>query len=263
VRLAAAVCLAIAAMLAVVTRTSAESSLDAIRGRGELRVGVRTDVPLLGFRGAGGGITGFEIDLARYLARVLFDDERQVQLVPVTAANRFEELQAGRVDLLLATVTATDERRELAELSDPYFMSGTLILVPASSDLRRTGDLDGRRVAVLRRSVHERDVPERHARVVLRTVESVLDGVRAIRSGDADAFVHDDVPLLMLAHNDAQLRVIGPPLVPRPYVAAARKGDTGLIRWVNGWLARMRRDGSYVHMWRRYFQPFESRLVGG
>jgi len=77
---------------------------------------------------------GFEIDLARYLARVLFDDERRARLVPVTTATRFAELQAGRVDLLIATVTATDERRRLAELSEPYFVSASLVREIASSD---------------------------------------------------------------------------------------------------------------------------------
>jgi ABC-type amino acid transport substrate-binding protein len=46
-------------------------------------------------------------------------------------------------------------------------------------------------------------------------------------------------------------------------VVAARREDAALIRWVNGWLARMRRDGSYDELWHRHFGPFESHLVGG
>jgi polar amino acid transport system substrate-binding protein len=69
--------------------------------------------------------------------------------------------------------------------------------------------------------------------------------------------------VLGLAQRDAALRVTGAPIRPRPYVVAARKGDTGLIQWVNGWLAKMRRDGSYGRMWRRYFGAFESHLMGG
>ena len=68
--------------------------------------------------------------------------------------------------------------------------------------------------------------------------------------------------LLTLAQHDPALRVTGGPLAPRGYVAAARKGDAGLIRWLDGWLARMRRDGSYVEIWRRHFRAFEGRLVG-
>ncbi len=55
----------------------------------------------------------------------------------------------------------------------------------------------------------------------------------------------------------------GSTFAARPYAIAARKGDTGLIRWVNGWLAKLRREGSYGTLWRRYFGPFESYLVGG
>src|SRR5439155_193787 len=81
-------------------------------------------------------------------------------------------------------------------------------------------------------------------------------GAHAVRSGQADAFLYDDVAVLALARRDPALRVTGAPIRPRAYVAAARKEDTGLIRWVNGWLAKMRRDGTYRCLWRRYFTPF-------
>jgi polar amino acid transport system substrate-binding protein len=121
----------------------------------------------------------------------------------------------------------------------------------------------GRRVAVVRGSVQERDVAELQSRALLVAVASAAEGVRAVKGGQADAFVYDDVVLLGLAQHDAALRVTGRSIAARPYAVAARKGDAELIRWVNGWLAKMRRDGSYGELWRRYFAPFESRLVGG
>jgi ABC-type amino acid transport substrate-binding protein len=258
----AAAWVAVAVVLAVTTRAYAESSLDDIRARGVLRVGVKTDAPPFGSRDANGRPIGFEIDLARYLARVLFDDERRARFVPVTTATRFAELHAGCVDLLIATVTATEERRQLAELSEPYFVSASLVLVPAGSGVSGLGDLAARRVAVVRGSVQERDVAERQPHALLTTVASVAEGAQAVKRGHVDAFVYDDVTLLTLAQHDPALRVTGGPLAPRGYVAAARKGDAGLIRWLDGWLARMRRDGSYVEIWRRHFRAFEGRLVG-
>ena len=252
----------VAVVLAVVTGAHAESSLDDIRARGVLRVGVKTDAPAFGSRDANGRLVGLEIDLTRYLARVLFDDERRARFVPVTTATRFAELHAGRVDLLIATVTATEERRQVAELSEPYFVSASLLLVPAASGVDGIGALAARWVAVIRGSVQERDIAQWQPRALLIGVGSVAEGARAVKGGQADAFVYDDVTLLSLAQHDPALRVTGLPLGPRPYAVAARKGDTGLIRWVNGWLARMRRDGSYVEMWRRHFRAFEGRLVG-
>lgn len=142
-------------------------------------------------------------------------------------------------------------------------MSGSLVLVPRASPASRLADLGGQRVAVNRGSVQERDVAELQPTARLVPVASIAEGVRAVRTGEAAAYVYDDVVVLGLAERHHDLRATGPPLRPRPYVVAARKDDVGLIRWVNGWLARIRRDGSYAALWRRYFAPFESRLVGG
>ncbi len=228
-----------------------------------LRVGVKSDAPPFGSLDARGRPVGFEIDLARFFARVVFDDDKRVEFVPVTTATRFGTLQAGRVDLVAATITATDERRTLAELSDSYFMSASLVLVARASKVDELADLGGRRVAAVRGSVQERDVAELQPRALPVAVASVAEGAQAVKGGQADAFVYDDVVLLKLAQADPALRVTGRPIRPRPFAIAARKGDAELIRWVNGWLAKMRRDGSYGELWHRYFAPFESRLVGG
>jgi ABC-type amino acid transport substrate-binding protein len=254
---------AVAIVLALAAVAHAELSLDTIRARGVLRVGVKSDAPPFGSLDARGRLVGFEIDLARLFARILFDDDRRAEFVPVTTATRFDILNSGRVDLLAATLTATEERRKLADLSDPYFMSASLVLVARASTAAELADLSGRRVAVVRGSVQERDVAELQAHALLVSVASVAEGARAVKGGQADAVVYDDVVLLELAQRDPALRVIGRPIQPRPFAVAARKGDVELIRWVNGWLAKMRRDGSYGELWRRYFGPFESRLVGG
>jgi polar amino acid transport system substrate-binding protein len=255
--------IAVTIVLAFATVAHAESSVETIRARGVLCVGVKADAPPFSSLDRLGRSSGFEIDLARFFARVLFEDDRRVEFVPVTTATRFGVLQAGRVDLLAPTITATEERRTLMELSAPYFMSGSLVLVPRASTVEELADLGGRRVAVVRDSVQARDVAELQSRALLVAVASVAEGARVVKGGQADAFVYDDVVLLGLAQHDPALRVIGHAIGPRPYAIAARKGDSELIRWVNGWLAKMRRDGSYGELWRRYFAPFESHLVGG
>ena len=239
------------------------ASLDDIRTRGVLRVGVKTDAPPFGSLDGAGRHVGFEVDLARFFARVLFDDDRRAELVPVTTATRWSLLEAGRIDLVIATVTATPERRAQVELSEPYFMSGSLLLVPRGSAVSGLADLAERRLAVVRGSVHERDAAELQPRAHLHPVDSVEAAVQAVRSGQAAACLYDDVVILGLAHRDGGLAAVGRPLHPRPFAVAARKGETELIRWINGWLARSRRDGSYAAMWQRYFRPFESHLVGG
>ena len=250
-------------LLAGASGAQAESSVDVVRARGALRVGVKADAPPFGSTDTAGHPVGLEIDLARFFARVLFDDDRRVELVPVTTATRFDVLQAGRIDLLIATVTATDERRRRMELSEPYFMAASRLLVRADSEVRGLADLSGRPVAVLTASVQAQDIVQLQPRALVRALGSVADAVQAVRSGRCDAFVYDDVVLLSVVRRDPALRIAGTPLVPRPFVVAARQEDAALIRWVNAWLARMRRDGSYGELWRRHLGPFEAHLIGG
>src|SRR2546430_17314453 len=113
---------AVATLLAMGTGAYAESTLDAIRARGVLRVGAKMDAAPFGSLHAAGRPIGFEIELARLFARVLLDDDARVKFVPVTTATRFGILQAGGVRLLVATVNAAGKGREPAELSKPSLL---------------------------------------------------------------------------------------------------------------------------------------------
>src|SRR2546426_7095139 len=121
---------AVATLLAMGTCAYAESTLDAIRARGVLRVGAKMDAAPFGSLDAAGRPIGFEIELARLFARVLLDDDARVKFVPVTTATRFGILQAGGIDLLGAPVTAAGERRKLAGLPHPDFIAAAPVLLP-------------------------------------------------------------------------------------------------------------------------------------
>src|SRR5437773_6686929 len=235
----------LALALACGTSAHAESSLDAVRARGRIRVGVKTDAAPFGFIDARGHPVGFEVDLARFFARVLFDDEGRARLVPVTTSTRFAELQAGRVDLLLATVTATEQRRTVAELSDPYFTSGSLILVARDSRLGTLGEAAGRKVAVVKGSVQEADVAELQPRAILITVGSLAAGAHAVRSGQADAFLYDDVAVLALARRDPALRVTGAPFSHQRNARPPGRGDRALTRGGTGGWAKCGGEGPH------------------
>src|SRR5262245_66653443 len=101
------ICAGLGLVLALGTCAQAEPSLDAIRTRGLIRIGVKTDAPPFGSLDRQGRPVGFEIDLARFLARVLFEDDNRTHLVPVTTATRFAALQCVATDLLSATIHTT------------------------------------------------------------------------------------------------------------------------------------------------------------
>jgi ABC-type amino acid transport substrate-binding protein len=258
--------LAVALTTAVVagawtTAGQAQSTLEVVKKRGRLVVGVKTDFPPFGTVDAGGRNVGFDVDVAHRVAKALFDDENRVELVAVTSGNRIPFLQSGKIDVIIATVTITDERRQVVEFSDPYFMSGSLILVRKDSPVTGLGDLAGKTVAVVQGAIQDKDVEQLQPKANRVKFGKVSEAVLAVKAGRADAYVHDDIVILSLAKENPDLKAVGTPFMPRPYGIAVRKGDVEFIRWVNAELARMRQDGTYDRLWKKYFADVEAQLV--
>ena len=239
----------------------AQSTLEVVKKRGKLVAGVKTDFPPFGSVDAGGKNLGFDVDVAHLFARALFNDEHQVELVAVTSGNRIPFLQSGKIDIIIATVTVTEERKQVVEFSDPYFLSGSLLLVPKPSPVKGLEDLAGKTVAVVQGSIQDKDVEQLQPKANRIKFGKVSEAVLAVKGGRAEAYAHDDILVLTLAKENADLKAVGKPFIPRPYGIAVRKGDLEFIKWVNGELARMRRDGTYDRLWKKYFADLEANLV--
>ena len=227
--------------------------LEAAKGRGALIVGVREDFPPLGYLDADGKNTGFEVDLARYMARQLLGDEGKLQLAPVLPGNRITSLLSGSTDMLIAGVTVTEDRTSVFAFSEPYFISGSLLLVLRSSSIKDLRDVKGKKFAVIEGSIHEsgweRVAPEATRAMFWR----VSEALEALHAGKVDAFAEDDTLVLALAKQNPDLAAVGEPFRPRPYAIAMPKGDRDLLAWVNDQLRKAKADGTYDKLWNRYF----------
>ena len=258
---AAVVAVGLALLLGGPGPADAQSTLEVVKKRGKLIAGVKTDFPPFGTIDASGRNVGFDVDVAHRFAQALFNDANQVELVAVTSGNRIPFLQSGKIDIIIATVTITDERRQVVEFSEPYFLSGSLLLVPRASTARGLEDMAGKTVAVVQGAIQDKDVAELMPRADRIKFGKVSEAVLAVKGGRADAYVHDDIVILSLAKENPDLKAVGKPFVPRPYGIAVRKGDTEFITWVNAELAQMRKDGTYDRLWKKYFADVEANLV--
>ncbi|HWT82019.1 MAG TPA: transporter substrate-binding domain-containing protein [Candidatus Methylomirabilis sp.] len=228
-------------------------TLEAVKARGTLIVGVREDFPPLGYLDANGKPTGFEVDLARYLARQLLGDEGKLQLVPVRAGNRLTSIVSTSADMLIAAVTVTEDRTSVYTFSTPYFLSGTLLLVPRNSSIQDLRDVSGKRLAVLEGSVQEGGLEPIAPEAIRVKFWTAAEAVAALRAGRVDAFAEDDVLVLALAKQYPGLVAVGKPFQPNPLAIAMRKGDGELRDWVNDQLRKAKVDGTYDTLWHRYF----------
>jgi polar amino acid transport system substrate-binding protein len=227
--------------------------LEAAKGRGALVVGVREDFPPLGYLDADGKNTGFEVDLARYLARQLLGDEGKLQLVTVRAGDRLTAILSGSADLLIAAMTATEDRAAVIAFSEPYFLSGTLLLVPRNSSIQDLSDVPGKRVAVLEGSIQEGGLEPVIPEAIRVKFWTAGEAVAALRAGRVDAFAEDDILVVALAKQYPDLVARGKPFRPHPYAVALPRGDGELRAWVNDQLRKAKADGTYDTLWHRYF----------
>ena len=227
--------------------------LDDARSRGKLLVGVKTDFPPFGYLDPSGKPAGFDVDVARYLAKALFEDEGRLETVPVTTGSRIPFLYSDWIDMIVATMTVTEERRQVLEFSDPYFVSASLLLVPAGSPVRGIEDLAGKTVAVIEGSVQEKDLALVAPGAKRVAFKNMGEAVQALKTKKADALCQDDMLVLALAKENRDLSAAGKPILPRPYAIAVRKGDLATLRWVNEKLSAMKKDGSYDRLREKYF----------
>jgi len=192
-RFVAFTALAISAGFVLQGGAAVADELDAIRARNTLIVGTKADYRPYGFRDGSGNIVGFEPDLAQDVAKRL---GVKLELVPVTAANRLPLLTEGKLDLVIATMSDTPERRKLADFIEPhYYASGVNLLAPKSEHLHVWLQLNGKRVCVYEGAFYNDEIKRRYA-VELVTFHSTSDMYNALKAGSCVAVAYDDTAII-------------------------------------------------------------------
>jgi len=229
--------------------------------RGKLLVGVKSDFPPFGYLDESGVQQGIDTEVARYLAKALFDESgERLELVPVTSGSRIPFLYSGWIDVIAASMTVTEERKRVLEFSDPYFLSGSLILVSRDSPINGLQGIADKRVAVLEGAIQENDLEQIAPRAVRVRFGTLGEAVDALKSKQVDAVCTDDGVVLYLAGKNQDMKAVGTPFNPHPYAIAVRKGDLELVKWINKQLAKMKADGTYEKLRQKYLGETEPML---
>ena len=124
------------------------STLEAIQKRDKLIVGVRHDFKPFGFK-EGQKFKGYDVDLAKEMAKSILGDENKLELVEVDAANRIMALTSNEVDMLIAAITVNAQRKRILDFSTPYFMTGQALMIKKGTKIRSIADLDKKFVGVV------------------------------------------------------------------------------------------------------------------
>jgi putative glutamine transport system substrate-binding protein len=229
---------------------AAETTPETIKARGMLKVGVKYDAPPFGqLDPRTNKVDGFDIDVARAIAKTILGDENKVELVQVTSANRIPQLQNGNIDLIIATMTITQDRMKQIDFSDVYYRAGQSLLVRKDSPVKSYRDLAGRSVCTITGSTPEQTIRRVAPRASVVVLESYPECFTALRGGRVDAETTDNVLLFGLQQQDpSNFKLTGGLFTFEPYGIGIAKGNRALAAAVNSTLARLASDGSYAKL---------------
>lgn len=239
----------------------AGSYLRTIQERGHLVVGVDQNTLLLGARDpVDGKIRGFEVDLARQVAKAIFGDESRVELkaVPGGASASLPLVRDQTVDLAIDAVTVTCERLQDVAFSTIYYNASQRVLVPIDSAATQLQDLAGKKVCATKGTTSIKFIREYASSppLVPYPVGLRSDCLVALQDRKVDAVSADDTILAGFQRQDPYTKVIGPPLKPEPYGMAINQGHPEFVRFVNGVLEGLRADGTLSAIYANWLSPF-------
>ncbi len=232
----------------------AGSTMARIAQRGHLIVGILEDTAPFAFRDANLQPQGFDIDIARDISAAIFGDRERVVFRPTPEVDRLEPLRSDEVDIVVAAVTITCQRRQQVDFSTPYYEAGQRILVNRGSGIRDLADLRGKSVCAARGSTSLTTILAAPSKPLAVGTPTETDCLMMLQLGEVDAVSTDDTLLAGMAAQDRQTEVVGPRLTSEPYAIAINNDSPDLVRFINAVQQRRVQDGRWEASYQRWLR---------
>lgn len=229
--------------------------LDRVKQRGKIIVGIRNDYVPFGYLDKQGKNVGFEVELARAVAKNLFGSEDAIEFVPVVASNRIEFLNAGRIDLILATLGVTEDRGKVIDFTEHFYsMAGMVLLAPKEASYKSWEDIRGKRICGSQGNLYNRMLTEKlGAELVL--FPGTAEIYSAFQAGRCDAIAYDGPNLNMKVTEDGwkdKYKIALPALSYVPIAGGVRKNEPAFLKAVNAGIIKAEASGLMVEGEKKY-----------
>lgn len=226
-------------------RTANAQSLADIRKAGILNIGVKADSKPWGFLDEKGNPIGWEVDLAREVAKKISVEPR---IVIVTSSNRIQFLEQGQIDLIIATLSDTPERRRVVHMVEPgYFADATNLLIRDDSPITSWNELKGRKICGVQGAIYNKPAQQNQGAEVV-AFAGLTEAFAALKSGTCEGLVYAD-QILRETVEDKQIwqgyTVRLEPFNEIPWAFAIRKSaaDTDYARFLSDTVREWHKSG--------------------
>lgn len=207
-------------------------TLDQIKKSGSIKIGVFSDKNPFGYVDENGKYQGYDVYFARRIAE---DLGVEVEFVSTEAANRVEALQTGKVDIILANFTVTEERAQQVDFALPYMNVALGVVSPSDkviTELSQIGTDDA--VIVISGTTAEIYLEENNPEITLKKYDTYSDAKTAFENGQGVAWANDNTEVIAYANTVDGYTVGIPKLGSDDTIApAVTKGNESLLNWIN------------------------------
>ena len=237
---------------------AAGTTMAQLQSKGKVVVGVKYDQPGLGQRNpTNNKVEGFDVEIAKLIALGLFggsmdDIESKIEFREATTPNREVFIENGTVDMVVATYTINDARKQRVDFAGPYYVAGQDILVKKDNNrIRGVNDLPGTRTCSVRNSTPARTIQERVPTADLTLFDQYSDCVQALRDNRVESVTTDNSILLgFVANSPNEFKLVGNKFTDEPYGIGVKKGDDAFRSFINDRLEQIYASGE----WARAFE---------
>jgi polar amino acid transport system substrate-binding protein len=229
-------------------------------GSRPLRVGMELTYPPFETQNEKGEPDGVGVKMAEALAAHL---GRPLRIVPMQFDGLIGALKTGSIDIVISSMTATDERRQSIDFSDPYAFTALAMLVGRDSTIRSVDDLKsaGRRLVVKATTTGESWAQKHLPHIPRVAFQDEPACVLEVAQGRADAFIYDQLSIYRYQReNSSTTRALLQPIVEESWAIGLRRGNDALKADINTFLAKFRAEGGFARLGERYLAD-EKKLL--
>lgn len=235
---------------------TAGTTMDRLNKAQKITVGTKFDQPGFGLKGVDGTPAGFDVEIAKALADELGIPASKIEWVEATSSVREQVIEQGTVDIVVATYTINDKRKERIDFAGPYYVAGQQIMV-RNDDSSITGPdafKDGsKKVCSATGSTPATKIKEylKDEAKQLVLFKGYQECVDALKNKQVDAVTTDNVILTgFVSKNEGMFKLVGNKFTEEPYGIGLKKGDNDFRTFINDSLEKISKDGRYEKAWK-------------
>jgi glutamate transport system substrate-binding protein len=245
---------------------AAGSTMAKLKDAQKITIGTKIDQPGFGLKGLDDKPAGFDVEIGKIIASELGIPADKISWVATPSAVRETVIEKGEVDIVIATYTINDTRKQKIDFAGPYYVAGQHIMVRANDtsitgpDSFKAGD---KKVCSVQGSTPSTNIKkylkDEAAQLVL--FQGYAQCAEALKNNQVDAVTTDNVILLgLMSTNEGQFKLAGTKFTDEPYGIGLKKGDTAFREFINATLEKIYADGRYAQAWKDTAGKFDPSL---